>query len=154
MPRRSCRHLNRKRSRYVSRSRVMTTASSRVGDRGFGNVHGSSQASLGSARAESGKRTSEYPNGMTFCICTCRPTVLRVMQSTAVFAWPRISIRYLAGLRDDLIRQIGWELLSEIREPTSTAQLRAQSLAHMLTTRIAERYASGVGDPNRCRGST
>ncbi len=55
------------------------------------------------------------------------------------------SIRYLAGLRDDLIRQIGWELLSEIREPTSTAQLRVQSLAHMLTARIAERYASGVG---------
>ena len=54
-------------------------------------------------------------------------------------------IRYLAGLRDNMIRQIGWELLSEIREPTSTAQLRAQSLAHMLTTRIAERYASGVG---------
>lgn len=55
------------------------------------------------------------------------------------------SIRYLAGLRDDLIRQAGWHLLSEMREPTSTARVRVQGLAHQLAARIAERYASGIG---------
>lgn len=55
------------------------------------------------------------------------------------------SVRYLAGLRDDLVRHVGWQLLSEMREPTSTAQVRVQGLSHQLTQRIAERYASSVG---------
>lgn len=52
------------------------------------------------------------------------------------------SVRYLAGLRDDLIRQAGWDLLSEMREPTSTAQMRVQGLSEQLTARIVNRYAS------------
>jgi AraC family transcriptional regulator len=55
------------------------------------------------------------------------------------------SVRYLAGVRDDLIRQAGWHLLSEMREPTSTSQLRVQDLSQRLTGRIVERYASGRG---------
>lgn len=53
------------------------------------------------------------------------------------------SVRYLAGLRDDQIRQVGWALLAEMREPTSTSQILVQSLAHRLTARVAERYAAG-----------
>lgn len=61
------------------------------------------------------------------------------------------SVRYLAGLRDDQIRQVGWALLAEMREPTSTAQVLVQSLAHRLTARIAERYAAGCGSSGQAR---
>ncbi|WP_406857672.1 AraC family transcriptional regulator [Alsobacter sp. KACC 23698] len=59
------------------------------------------------------------------------------------------SVRYLAGVRDDLIRQAGWRLISEMREPTSTAQMRVQSLSQQLTGRIVERYASSYGRVDR-----
>lgn len=54
------------------------------------------------------------------------------------------SVRYLAGLYDESIRQVGSHLLKEIRAPTSTGQVLVESLALSLTARIAERYTSGI----------
>jgi AraC family transcriptional regulator len=63
-------------------------------------------------------------------------------------------IRYLADLDDGLIRQIGLALLAEIREPTSTGRVLAESLALALTARLVQAHAEAAGnrvDPVRTR---
>jgi AraC family transcriptional regulator len=54
------------------------------------------------------------------------------------------SVRYLAGLHDELIRQVGWSLMAEMRAPTSTGQMRVESISLALTARLVERYVSGI----------
>lgn len=61
------------------------------------------------------------------------------------------SVRYLAGLHDDLIREVGWRLLQEMRAPTSTGQVLVEGLALTLAARITERYASGIPATGRRR---
>lgn len=53
-------------------------------------------------------------------------------------------VRYLGGLYDELLRKAGGSLLAELRAPTSSGRLMAESLAVALTARIVERYAGGV----------
>ena len=57
-------------------------------------------------------------------------------------------MRYLAGLHDELIRQVGWSLMAEMRAPTSTGQMRVESMSLALTARLVERYVSGIS-PSR-----
>lgn len=54
------------------------------------------------------------------------------------------SLRYLAGVQDALIRQIGVSLLTEISQPTMGGRLLAESLSHALTVRLLQAYASGA----------
>ncbi|TPG46026.1 AraC family transcriptional regulator [Roseomonas nepalensis] len=63
------------------------------------------------------------------------------------------SIRYLAGLHDELIRQVGWAVLAEMRAPTAAGQMRVESMALALTARIAERYVSGIPASGPVRAS-
>lgn len=51
------------------------------------------------------------------------------------------SIRYLAGLQDDLIGQIGASFLTEMREETAGGKMLIETLALALTARLAHRYA-------------
>lgn len=51
------------------------------------------------------------------------------------------SIRYLAGLHDDLIRQIGATFLAEMRYPTTGGKTLVETLALALTARLAQRYS-------------
>lgn len=63
-------------------------------------------------------------------------------------------VRYLAGLDDGLIRQIGATLLAELRAPTSAGRVLAESLALALTARLVQAYAnepSAGEDPFRSR---
>lgn len=66
------------------------------------------------------------------------------------------SLRYLAGVQDDLIRQIGVTLLSEVAQPTPGGRVLAESLANTLTIRLLQTYANGkpagpVQTPQRWR---
>lgn len=62
------------------------------------------------------------------------------------------SIRYLAGLEDDLIQQIGFTFLTEMREQTAGGKLLIETLALALTARLAQRYAQvGPLAPARLR---
>lgn len=54
------------------------------------------------------------------------------------------SVRYLAGLHDETVRQIAWRLLAEMNAPSSAGQVLADGLALALAARITERYASGT----------
>ena len=51
------------------------------------------------------------------------------------------SIRYLAGIRDPLIRQIGLSLLGEMQSPTPAGRVLAESLALALAARLAQSYS-------------
>jgi AraC family transcriptional regulator len=53
------------------------------------------------------------------------------------------SIRYLAGLHDEVVRRVGWRLVEEMRAPTSAGQVLVETLAEALVIQIADRYASG-----------
>jgi AraC family transcriptional regulator len=52
------------------------------------------------------------------------------------------SIHYEADVRDDLIRQIGVSLASEIRAPTPGGRILAESLALAMAARICQRHSS------------
>jgi len=52
------------------------------------------------------------------------------------------SVRYLGGIHDDLIRQIGRTLADEIREPSAAGHVLADSLAISLVARLAQKYSS------------
>ncbi|HEY4985796.1 MAG TPA: AraC family transcriptional regulator [Bradyrhizobium sp.] len=52
------------------------------------------------------------------------------------------SVRYLGGLHDDLIRQIGWALADEIRQPSAAGHMLADSLAISLVARLVQKYSS------------
>ena len=54
------------------------------------------------------------------------------------------SVRYLGGMNDELLRMLGASLRDEIRAPTSTGRLLADSVSLALTARIVERYMGGV----------
>ncbi len=55
---------------------------------------------------------------------------------------PGRAVRYLAGVRDELVRHIGLSLLAELRSQTAGGRLLAESLALSLTARLAQTYAS------------
>jgi AraC family transcriptional regulator len=51
------------------------------------------------------------------------------------------SIRYLAGVNDDLIRQIGVSLLAEMKSESAAGKVLVESLALTLSARLAQTYA-------------
>lgn len=53
------------------------------------------------------------------------------------------SLRYLAGINDELIRQIGISLLAELQQPTAAGRVLAESLATTLAARLLQAYAGG-----------
>ena len=53
------------------------------------------------------------------------------------------SLRYLAGLRDDLILQIGLSLMAELSRQSAGGRVLAESLANTLTVRLLQGYTSG-----------
>lgn len=57
------------------------------------------------------------------------------------------AIRYLAGVHDELIRQIGLALLAEMNAPTAGGRLLAESLAAALTARLVQAHASSPPRP-------
>jgi AraC family transcriptional regulator len=52
------------------------------------------------------------------------------------------SVRYLAGIHDELIRQIGGALAEEIRQPSAAGHVLADSLAISLVARLVQKYSS------------
>ena len=52
------------------------------------------------------------------------------------------SVRYLGGIHDELIRQIGATLAEEIRQPSAAGHVLADSLAISLVARLAQKYSS------------
>ena len=52
------------------------------------------------------------------------------------------SVRYLGGIHDDLVRQIGQSLVEEIREPSAAGHVLADSLAIALVARLVQKYSS------------
>lgn len=54
------------------------------------------------------------------------------------------SLDYVADARDDLIRQMGASLVSELRDPTSTGKLLAESLGLSLAARIIQRHSTAA----------
>lgn len=61
------------------------------------------------------------------------------------------SLRYLAGIRDDLIEQIGLTLLAEMTNESAGGRLLAESLAHSLTVRLLQAYTGGNPAPPQAR---
>ncbi len=53
------------------------------------------------------------------------------------------SIRYLAGLRDEMIRQIGLTVLAELRCETSSGRMLVETCSLMLAARLAHNYGDG-----------
>lgn len=53
-------------------------------------------------------------------------------------------LRYLAGLQDGLIRQIGLSLIEEMTTPTAGGQVLADALGLALSARLAQAYATGT----------
>jgi AraC family transcriptional regulator len=64
---------------------------------------------------------------------------------------PVHSIQYLGGLRDELIREIGVSVLSELTEQTSTGRMFVETSSLMLAARLAHDYA-GSNFVDRCVG--
>ena len=52
------------------------------------------------------------------------------------------SVRYLAGVHDELIRQIGGALVDEIQAPSAAGHVLADSLAISLAARLVQKYSS------------
>jgi AraC family transcriptional regulator len=53
------------------------------------------------------------------------------------------SLRYLAGVKDDLIQQIGLSLVAEMSQQTAGGRVLAESLANTLTVRLLQTYSAG-----------
>ena len=53
------------------------------------------------------------------------------------------SIQYLADVEDDLIRQIGLSILSELRCETAAGRMLVETSSLMLAARLAQRYSDG-----------
>lgn len=53
------------------------------------------------------------------------------------------SLRYLAGIKDDLIQQVGLSLLGEMANPTAAGRVLAESLANVLSVRLLQAYTTG-----------
>jgi AraC family transcriptional regulator len=68
---------------------------------------------------------------------------------------PAKSIRYLAGIRDGVIEQIGYSILSELACETSTSRMFAEAASSMLAARLIQKYCEdGIGrfsDSSSCR---
>lgn len=74
------------------------------------------------------------------------------------FKLPRIpanSIRYLAGIRDGVIDEIGRSVLSELAHETSTSHMFVETASSMLAARLLQKYCdegiSRNSDPSLCR---
>lgn len=50
------------------------------------------------------------------------------------------SLRYLAGVRDDLIQQIGLSLMAEMAQPSAGGRVLAESLSQTLCVRLLQAY--------------
>jgi AraC family transcriptional regulator len=50
------------------------------------------------------------------------------------------SVQYIGGLNDDLIRQVGTSVLTELSEPTATSRMVAEMSSLMLATRLIQNY--------------
>jgi AraC family transcriptional regulator len=50
------------------------------------------------------------------------------------------SVQYVGGLNDDLIRQVGASVLTELSEPTATSRMVAEMSSLMLATRLIQNY--------------
>jgi len=50
------------------------------------------------------------------------------------------SVQYAGGLNDDLIRQVGTSVLTELSEPTGTSRMVAEMSSLMLATRLIQNY--------------
>jgi AraC family transcriptional regulator len=78
------------------------------------------------------------------------PETLHLYLPTAVFrrlsddfnlaGEPTRSIRYVAGVRDEVIEQIGRSILSEINEETSTGRMFVETAALALAARLIHKY--------------
>ncbi|MDO9404850.1 MAG: AraC family transcriptional regulator [Polaromonas sp.] len=55
------------------------------------------------------------------------------------------SVRYLAGIRDELIGSMGLAFLSELKSPTLGGKLLAESLSLALTARLCQNYSESGG---------
>ncbi|WP_326542717.1 AraC family transcriptional regulator [Pseudorhodoferax sp.] len=55
------------------------------------------------------------------------------------------AVRYLAGVQDELIRQMGHALLSEMTAPSAGGRLLAESLGAALTARLVQAHSSHRG---------
>lgn len=53
------------------------------------------------------------------------------------------SVGYVAGVHDDLIRQVGMSLVTEMRTPTADGKLLAETLSLTLAARILQQFSSG-----------
>lgn len=56
---------------------------------------------------------------------------------------PARSIQYLAGVEDELIRQIGLSILSELTCETAAGRMLVETSSLMLAARLAQRYSDG-----------
>ena len=73
----------------------------------------------------------------------------RFAQLSEVRGGPVVTARdidYLADIDDELIRQIGWTLLAELKAPTSAGRVLVETLALALTARLTQAHAAGVPD--------
>ncbi|MDR3526865.1 MAG: AraC family transcriptional regulator [Rhizomicrobium sp.] len=60
---------------------------------------------------------------------------------------PARSIQYLAGVQDDLIRQIGLSILSELSHETAAGRMLVETSSLMLAALLAQRYSDGWRGP-------
>jgi AraC family transcriptional regulator len=58
-------------------------------------------------------------------------------------ASPAHSIRYLAGLQDELIRQLGLAVVSEMCHETASGRMLVETCSLILAARLAHRYGDG-----------
>jgi AraC family transcriptional regulator len=56
---------------------------------------------------------------------------------------PARSIQYLAGVEDEMIRQIGLSILSELVSETAAGRMLVETSSLMLAARLAQRYSDG-----------
>jgi AraC family transcriptional regulator len=54
------------------------------------------------------------------------------------------SVGYVAGVRDDLIKQIGISFLAEMKSESAGGRVLIDALALSLTARLAQRYSTGA----------
>lgn len=70
------------------------------------------------------------------------PTRFQQLGDLTGVTCPPSAVRYLGGIFDEELRRDGANLLAELRRPTASGALLADSLSLSLTTRLATNYAS------------
>jgi AraC family transcriptional regulator len=64
------------------------------------------------------------------------------------------SVGYISGIRDDLILQIGGQILGEMMRPTAAGRVLVDALALGLTARLAQAYATFQGQGPKLIGTS